>query len=217
MSRSPSRFGRSLAVALALFATSGLAGCGGGSDDAGAEDEITATLERAMTRSDPAICAELFTDRALEQLAFLSANDPLGSCEENIGENPEDAADSIAVGSLEISGERATAVVRSVGGDLDGGSLELELVAGDPRRIDRLGEIHVTDRERYLRTYLNDLNGLPAIASEERACFGRHLRDMTMEESASLDDDPAFRAALEAAIQVCIGPGGPQGTPPATS
>ncbi len=124
-------------VPLALLALSAptVAACGGGS---GSEGEITATIERAATTSDPRNCTALETLRFVEQNSERKGAAATRACRREAREGREEAK-AVEVSNVSVNGSKATAEVRFEGGPLDSQALEMSLVeAGGSWKLDHI-------------------------------------------------------------------------------
>jgi ABC-type glycerol-3-phosphate transport system substrate-binding protein len=110
-------------LALAL----GLAACGSSESD---EDKIVDVIETSATSADPSNCTELQTAAFNEQNTQESGGAATKACEKE-EEEDESNAESVEVSEVEVDGETATATAALTGGDLDGQTVELELVKED--------------------------------------------------------------------------------------
>ena len=112
-------------LALLVLASLSLAACGGGGSSA--EDEITETIEKAATTSDPANCTELETLSFVEQNSQQKGQAALKACKEE-AEAGEEQAEGVKVSNVSVNGEKATADVLFEGGSLGQQALKLALV-----------------------------------------------------------------------------------------
>lgn len=112
-------------LALLALAALSLAACGGGGSDA--EGEITETIEKAATTSDPSNCTKLETQRFVEQNADREGKAAVKACEEE-AKAGEGRAEGAEVSNVSVNGEKATAVVAFEGGSFGEQSIEVALI-----------------------------------------------------------------------------------------
>jgi hypothetical protein len=97
-----------------LIAALGLIACGGG-DSSSDEDQITDTINEALTADDASICTDLATENFVN-----SFYDSLADCETD-AEDASDNPDSVDISGIEVNGDSATvAKITSLGGPNDG-------------------------------------------------------------------------------------------------
>lgn len=201
---------RFTALCLTLLAGALLAACSG--DDPGGgtepvpEEEIQALLDRSFTASTEDDCVEIYTERAVEQVAQTDG-DPVVECEENY--DPESDADSIEVSDLAVDGASATVTVASEGGVLDGTNVSLALVDDEGWKIDQIDDIVIEDRTAFTKAAdeaLQEFEGAE-VTKKQSGCIKRYItEDVTDEEleRAILEGDNGFGFD---AIRLCIGGG----------
>jgi copper chaperone CopZ len=123
-------------LALVVVAALSVAACGGGGSSA--EGEITETIEKAATTSDPANCTERETLNFVEQNTQTEGKAAVKACEEE-AEAGEEQAEGVEVSNVSVNGEKATAEVAFEGGSLGSQALEVGLVEeGSKWKLDQI-------------------------------------------------------------------------------
>ena len=119
-------------------------------NDPGTEAQIERTIETVATSGDPAYCGARVTTAYLEQTT--GAKPPFADdfCRSAAGVSP---ADSVSVGAIAISDNRATAIVANRGGSFDGSRLLVRLTDEGGWKLDRLLAFEKFDRQRFNRAY----------------------------------------------------------------
>jgi hypothetical protein len=200
-----------IAIVAVPVLTAAMTACSPLSDsDSGAshEGDIRETIERAFVEANAANCAELFTERALEQMNFEDNPDPLANCEEDAREDPDDFSESVTISNLQVTDGEATATAIPEGGNVDGAEFELELVDSDGWRIDHIAGVDILDRGRFLDATLADVTaGENELTATHGRCIARHIRDHATDrtiERAFVETDPTF---ILDAYRECLGNG----------
>jgi hypothetical protein len=151
------------------------------------ETRIERVVEAAATSTSPRVCDELMTTRYLEQRWGARAPYADEVCESDVGESP---ADSVEVARVDVAGEHATVLARSVGGGSDGSQRRVELVNEDGRwKLDRLVAVVDFDRGRWERAFRTNLGGFGASTraadcalKQARRLSDRELRRLTVSD-----------------------------------
>ncbi len=108
-----------------------LAGCGGGGPSD--EEQITATIERAFTQSDPKLCGELLTPLFIKTFYGTQAK-----CEQTASQRAN--ASTVAVLKTTVKGDLATSLIKATGGSASPKPTTLRLVKdGGIWKIDGVG------------------------------------------------------------------------------
>jgi hypothetical protein len=157
---------------LALLAV--LTGCGSSHHDSTA-DQIRAVTTRALTRSDPATCASLVTDRFLQQNWGEGETPAIEQCQFDSTLPGEPFARTLRFGSLQIHGGSAVARISVTGGEADGSRIQLQLVRqlGD-WKLDRFADVQI-DRPRFDAASRRDLVAT-GVSATDAACAVRRVR-----------------------------------------
>lgn len=115
-----------------------------------AETQIERTIQAVATSGDPAYCGTKVTTAYLEQTT--GAKPPFADdfCRSAAGVSP---ADSVSVGAIAISDNRATAIVANRGGSFDGSRFLVRLTDEGGWKLDRLLAFEKLDRRRFNRAY----------------------------------------------------------------
>lgn len=117
--------------------------------------KIEQTIGTVATRTDPASCDELMTDRYLEQTTGEEMPYADDVCRSNVGRG---VADAIEVSEIAVDGSRATALVANTGGTLDGSEVVVRLVEeGGDWKLDRLVKVADFDRAGFRQAYRRQL------------------------------------------------------------
>ncbi len=139
------------ATLLASVALSVGAGCGGDDSESAPEglsdtdtEEIETVLDSAFVNSDPADCAVIYTEKALDQAVTLETDDLVKACEEDLEQaKGEGDADAIDITELGGTPPDATAKLTFDGSGLNGASATIALVEDDGWRIDEVTDVEV--------------------------------------------------------------------------
>lgn len=124
-------------LALLVLAALTITACGGGGGSS-AEGEITETIEKAATTTDPSNCTKLETLAFVEQDSEEEGKGAIKACEEE-AEAGEEQAEGANVSNISVNGEKATAQVEFEGGSLGSQSLEVALVEeGGKWKLDQI-------------------------------------------------------------------------------
>jgi hypothetical protein len=139
-----SKLRRSATAVILLGALIGVAACGPtGLETATEQAEIVEAITESLVSSDPAHCADLYTQSLMDQLSDGLGEEAVRDCLRN--ESDRDAADAqrVEVSAPALTTDtRATATARVIGGDYDQATLELRLVKVDSAwRLDRLEDV----------------------------------------------------------------------------
>jgi hypothetical protein len=102
--------------ALALLAL-GLVACGGGDDEADAQQTVRDFVEATNERNGERLCGELVTQEFKEQATGATGDRVNRICEQQLELTTELDLKLLAVGATEVDGERATVRTRL---DIDG-------------------------------------------------------------------------------------------------
>jgi hypothetical protein len=143
------------AVAVAVVLVLLLAG---GDDEGGGEEaKVEDAIEEIATSKDPATCKTLYTDSYLQKATGRSGTEAVSLCEASV---PQNDTTGVEIEKVEITGNSATATVKTEGGDYDGESLQvgLQKQAGDWKAndLDRPSVAQGEDAERAIvNTVLN--------------------------------------------------------------
>lgn len=137
--------------------------------------EIERVLTEAASSTDPAVCHELYTPAYLEQTFGVPHERALYLCEQDASLE-EAVPDRVEVDEVSVRGASATATVHHEGGDVDGVSFRVRLVAdGESWRVDR--KLHVAmHRPRFESAYARFRSAVPPAPSRAAlACESRKL------------------------------------------
>lgn len=160
-------------------------GCGGDDTQSAPEglgeadtEEIETVLDSAFVNSDPADCAEIYTEKALDQAVTLETDDLVAACEEDIEQAKGSGdADAIEVTELEGTPPEATATVTFDGGDLNGASATLALIDDDGWRIDELTDVEVEDLASVAEGQRESLKSLGFVDKSSSECLLGYLEN----------------------------------------
>lgn len=146
------------------------------------EERVERVLRYAATSGDPSVCQDLNTDRYLTQVTGHPAPFAEAACYSALTDR--DPADSLEIDHLAVDGDRATAVVRPIGGTSAGTKQTLALVKVDDRwELDRVLAIDQLDRDAFVRGQRDSLlaDGWPPAAAACVADRVRRLPDAVLE------------------------------------
>ncbi len=157
--------------------------CGSSS---GEEGDVEAAIETSATTTDPADCKKVNTQQFMEQVTRESGEAAVEECEDEA--KNDEGSDSVSVSSVEIDGSSATAEAALSGGNLDGQTLEVELVKdGDEWKMNEVVEFTDFDQAKLVGA----LEGQFEESSEEidpklAACFVEAFKQGSQEEVEEL-------------------------------
>jgi hypothetical protein len=168
---------------LVLFAALTLAACGG--SDESDEDKIVDVIETSATTSDPSNCTDLQTVQFNEQSTQESGDAATKECEEEAKD--EESADSAEVSEVEVDGDTASAVAALTGGDLDGQTLEIELVKdGGDWKLNELTGFVDFDAAKVVALLVEGLEEEDSIEPELASCIGETIEESSDSELEGL-------------------------------
>ena len=108
----------------------------GGDDEPTEEEKVKETASEIINSDDPSGCTELATREFLQKVTGESGQAAVDACKEDASEPFGDDAE---IEEPEIDGSRATVEAKIEGGQLDGETIEMELVKQDDAwKIDEL-------------------------------------------------------------------------------
>jgi hypothetical protein len=184
---------------LLIVSALALAACSSSSDE---EGEVEAAIETSATTTDPADCKKVNTQQFMEQVTRESGEAAVEECEEEA--KKDEGSDSVSVSSVEIDGSSATAEAALSGGNLDGQTLEVELVKdGDRWKMNEVVEFTDFDQTKLVGALEDQF----AESSDEvdpklAACFVEAFEQGSEEEVEEL----LFKGpvdALEELLEAC--------------
>jgi hypothetical protein len=197
------------AMLCAALAVAAVAGCGGGSDDGDATEEIEQLLETAFTTSDPAQCDQI----TLEGIRDLNprvaqADDPFAECRQSLDSGGE--ADSIEISDVSVDGSEATAVVAPEGGSLAGSRVTVSLVDDGGWKLNGFDTVELADREAYLAELEErsaDSFGNEAFTAKEAACITEDITANASDEELEASLSEQELGFVYDAVRTCLGGG----------
>lgn len=144
----------------------------------GDEKQIRATLTKALTSTDPAICRSLMTDSFVRQITDeTTVKAALTDCRREV---KNDQAKSVEIKSVDRRESRASAVFHT-----EGGVLPFEEATVSLRRADRRWRVHrltaaTLDRPRFFQVGRRQLTAPPNRLSDDTAsCVLRALKEVS--------------------------------------
>lgn len=176
---------------LLLLSALALAACGSSNDE---EGEVEAAIETSATTTDPADCKKVNTQRFMEQVTRESGEAAVEECEQEA--KNDEGSDSAGVSSVEIDGSSATAEAALSGGNLDGQTLEVELIKdGDGWKMDEVVEFTDFDQDKLVAALEEQFEeNSDEIDAELAACFIEAFKQGSQEEVEEL----LFKGPLDA-------------------
>ena len=205
-------------IALSAAVLFGLAACGG-DGDSGAEEDITSALKRGVVGQDVKARCEEVTTKGFIQRVYGD----VAQCRKAEKPEPDDKpATGVRVSEVKVDGERATAKVRYVGGDVDGseGSFEFLKEGGD-WRIDDLGvDLLRSQVKRALSS--GDQESAVLRDPKVRDCAAKAFLDLPDEKFkrvayAEISKRPSSRQELARVVSPCLSQTGSASGPGSTS
>jgi hypothetical protein len=181
------RAGLFLGVVIALT----LGACGGNGGDSGdgpsagwdSEQKIVDVITEASTSGDPGDCTRFNTQRALEQATGFKGEAAIKVCERFAGMDP---AESVEVSDVSVDGSTASVEVGVTGSELDGQTLELDLVIQGGRwKVDRLTGFVSFDREALDAGVAASFRRL-GIPAELRSCVASRFKRLSDDQVQDL-------------------------------
>jgi hypothetical protein len=170
------------------------------------EGEVRDVIEQGFTSTSESVCTELATEEFVESL-YGEGDQGLQACRQDV---TSERAKRVEVSSLQLTGHRAAADVKVVGGDADGQELEVDLVYEDRWRLNELEGFNVSDSvartvEALVRQQLQG-SGLPPGALD---CILDGIRDdlrrVDIEDfEAGQPPPPALQTRIEEATRACL-------------
>jgi hypothetical protein len=137
-------------------------------------ERIERNIELAFTSHEPYYCDNLTTQAYLEQTTGERRPFADEACESRADQG---STDSVAVEDVEVTGDRASAVVRPSGGSLDGSKLRFGLVQADGYwRLNRVISIDRLDRRGFRRAYRRSFLAFGSPQSSARCAIKRERR-----------------------------------------
>ncbi|HEX8744555.1 MAG TPA: DUF2510 domain-containing protein [Thermoleophilaceae bacterium] len=126
----------------------------GGGDDAPSEaDRAKDAAEEIITTKDTSACTELATRDFLQKATGESGAAAVSACEEDTS---EPFGDSAEIEEPEVTGDKATVEAKLEGGQLDGETIELELVKeGEDWKMDELARESLLEGSKAESTLIN--------------------------------------------------------------
>jgi hypothetical protein len=171
---------------------------GGGEDSSGGEAEaaraeIAGMLSRTLTESDPAQCTEDFTAQFLRQ--SFGDDDELERCIRRNRQDEDPNAERVQVDRVTISGATAQAVIKAIGGGMDGSVITVEVVHDFGRwKLDRMVDLQI-DRAKFDRV-LEERALENGFSPNETRCyveaFARAVSDEELERLEISGEEPDF-------------------------
>lgn len=187
-----------LVPCILLLSALAFAACGSGSGS-GNEGEVEEVIETSATSTDPADCKKLQTQRFMEQISQERGAAAVKACEEE--DKNEESADSVSVANVEVSDSSAAAEAAFSGGNLDGQTVEVELVK-DGGQWKMKEVIRFTEFDQG-----NLVEGLEAVLlkdpSEVNLGFAHCVIDAFKQGSQPEVEDLLFGGGLEEAFEAC--------------
>jgi copper chaperone CopZ len=173
-------------LALPALAALTLAACGGGGGSSD-EGQITETIEKVTTTSDPGNCTKLETLSFVEQNGEQKGKAAVRACEEE-AEAGKEQAKSVKVSNVDVNGEKATAEVEFEGGSLDSQSLEVALVKeGDDWKLDQIEGFANYDGKALGEAFEEEFKENPEELNEEQAkCIAAKITEASQPQAEEL-------------------------------
>jgi hypothetical protein len=170
-------------LALLALAALSLTACGG-SGGSGAESEITETIEKAATTTDPSNCTELETLRFVEQNGAEEGKGAIKTCEEEARAG-EGKAEGVKVSNVSVNGEKATAEVAFEGGSLGEQSLTVALVEEEGGwKLDRIEGFVKYDGAALEKAFEEQFEKKPeGLNKEQASCIVKGIGDLSQSEA----------------------------------
>jgi len=172
------RTSRLCAMLAVILATAGVAACGGGDEMSADEKQIRATLTKALTSTDPAICRSLMTASFVRQITEeTTVTAALTDCRQEV---KRDQAKSVEIKRVDRRESRASAVFHT-----EGGVLPFEEATVSLRRADRTWRVHrltaaTLDRPRFFQVGRRQLTAPPNRLNDDTAsCVLRALKKVS--------------------------------------
>jgi hypothetical protein len=184
---------------LLILSALALAACGSSGDE---EGEVEAAIETSATTTDPADCKRVNTQQFMEQVTRESGKAAVEECEKEA--KNDEGSDSVSVSNLEIDGSSAGAEATLSGGNLDGQTLEVELVKdGDEWKMSEVVEFADFDQAALVEALEGQFEeSSDEIDSDLAACFIEAFKQGSQEEVEEL----LFKGpvdALEELFETC--------------
>jgi hypothetical protein len=176
-----------------------LAACGSSSNE---EGDVEVAIETSATTTDPADCKKVNTQQFMEQVTRESGEAAVEECEEEA--KKDEGSDSVSVSNIEIDGSNATAETALSGGNLDGQTLEVELVRdGDQWKMNEVVEFTDFDQDKLVGALEDQFaENSSEIDPKLAACFIEAFKQGSEEEVEEL----LFKGpvdALEELFETC--------------
>jgi hypothetical protein len=184
---------------LLIVSALALAACGSSSDE---EGDVEVAIETSATTTDPADCKKVNTQQFMEQVTRESGEAAVEECEEEA--KNDEGSDSVSVSSVEVDGSSASAEAALSGGNLDGQTLEVELVKdGDEWKMNEVVEFTDFDQAALVEALEGQFEeSSDEIDSKLAACFVDAFKQGSQEEVEEL----LFKGpvdALEELFETC--------------
>jgi hypothetical protein len=172
-------------LALLVLAALTITACGGGGSSD--EDQITETIEKWATTSDPSNCTEVETQRFVEQNSDKKGAAAVEACEKE-AEAGKKQAEAANVSNVSVNGEKATAEVDLEGGALGGQSLEVGLVEEDGNwKLDQIEGFANYNGKALGEAFEKQFEESPEeLSSEQASCISEKVANASKAEAEKL-------------------------------
>lgn len=185
-------------AAVLILAAAALSACGGGGDS-GAEDEITATIVHAATKSDPKNCAEYETLSFTEQNFQTKGKASTEACEKE-ARSGQTEAKGAKVSKISVNDEKATAQVKFEGGSLDSQTVEVSLVEeGGKWKLDKIDKFADFDGKVLGEVFLKQFEEEPQLTPTQAKCIAGKVGEASQAEAEELFFSGSAKKIIELA------------------
>ncbi|HEX8647087.1 MAG TPA: DUF2510 domain-containing protein [Thermoleophilaceae bacterium] len=99
----------------------------GGGEEKSDEDRVNEAAEEVLTTTEPSACTDLATEEFIQKLTGLSGSEGIDACKEN----DEAFAEGAEIENTDLTGDKATVEAKAEGGQVDGETIELQMVKDD--------------------------------------------------------------------------------------
>jgi hypothetical protein len=186
-----------LALVLAAAVLAACGGSGGSKNVSGDDTAIRKLISETSLSTDPSKCSTAATQRFLEQIQFEKGSKAVEACKEDAKHDVP--AKAVSIASVNVDGNKATAVYTQKGGDADGQRFTVEFVkTGGRWRFDHLAALTI-DRPRFDRSFRASLLRPPDKLAPAVA-------DCSVRELSKVSDGEIEAAVVQAKPAVVVRP-----------
>jgi hypothetical protein len=163
-----------------------IAGCGNGQESD--EARVVHVIHVVAYSSDPANCRKLATRHFIEQSTATAGPQALDRCEEEGGDGEEGPRPRIDISEVHVSGDRASAIIAAMSGNLKGQALELRLVNADGRwKLSSIAGFSHFDSKRLAESFRREFaRPTNQVADATAACVVERVAKASQEEAEKL-------------------------------